>query len=237
MELCAFIFDVDGTLADTEQDGHRVAFNTAFADAGLDWVWDPELYLDLLQVTGGKERIRFFCERFQPGFLERDETDDAIRALHARKTTRYAELVDQGRVRLLPGVAELIAEAREAGLRLAIATTTSPDNVTALLTANLGAESLGWFEVIGAGDVVQHKKPAPDVYAYVLRELNLPAEACLAFEDSVPGFASASAAGIPTLVIPSAQAAGEEFPGALAVVPSLADTSLSDLRTLHERPA
>lgn len=245
--LRALVFDVNGTLAATERDGHRVAFNQAFADAGLDWHWDPELYDDLLRVTGGKERIRHYCERFRRDWLDgvggpagedSGGSDDsavtrAIAGLHAAKTEHYTQLVAEGRVPLLPGVAALLSEARAAGLRLAIATTTTPANVTALLTATLGAPATDWFEVIGAGDVVDAKKPAPDVYRWVLDRLGLSGAECLAFEDSVNGCRSAVGAGLPTVVIPSPQDVDAEFPEALTVLPSLAETDLAALRGLH----
>ncbi|WP_425309235.1 HAD-IA family hydrolase [Ammonicoccus fulvus] len=233
MELRALIFDVDGTLADTEDQGHRPAFNDAFADAGLAWHWDPELYRDLLAVTGGKERIQHFCERFDPDFLHRPDADEAIARLHRAKTAHYGRRVADGHVELLPGVRELIAEARAADLRLAIATTTSPENVTSLLTATLGANSPSWFDVIGAGDIVAAKKPAPDIYLWVLQRLDVPAGTCVAFEDSLPGYAAARAAGLPVVVTPSGGLTAADFPEALAVWPTLAATDLRELTALH----
>jgi HAD superfamily hydrolase (TIGR01509 family) len=230
--LHALIFDVDGTLADTERDGHRLAFNTAFAEHGLDWHWDEALYGELLAVTGGKERIRFYAERHAPEMLARADFPELVRRLHLAKTAHYVRIVDQGGLPLRPGVAHLIAEARAAGVRLAIATTTSPENVTTLLRASLAAAATDWFEVIGAGDVVPHKKPAPDIYRWVLERLGLPATACLAIEDSENGLQSSLAAGIPTVVTISEYTAGHDFRGARAVLPDLSATGLADLRQL-----
>lgn len=230
--LHALIFDVDGTLADTERDGHRLAFNTAFAEHGLDWHWDEALYGELLAVTGGKERIRFYAERHAPEMLARADFPELARRLHLAKTAHYVRIVDQGGLPLRPGVAHLIAEARAAGVRLAIATTTSPENVTTLLRASLAAAATDWFEVIGAGDVVPHKKPAPDIYRWVLERLGLPATACLAIEDSENGLQSSLAAGIPTVVTISEYTAGHDFRGARAVLPDLSATGLADLRQL-----
>ncbi len=223
MTLQALIFDVDGTLADTERDGHRPAFNAAFADAGLPWNWDETLYGDLLAVTGGKERIRHYAGRFDPAFLERPDADDAIRALHAAKTRHYLERVASGAIPLRPGIARLLGEARAAGLRLAIATTTSPDNVTGLLCHSLAPDAPEWFEVIGAGDAVAAKKPAPDIYAWVLQRLGLPAAACLAFEDSAHGLAAARGAGLASVVTVGDYTRDQDFTGARAVLSDLGE--------------
>ncbi|MFN6960659.1 MAG: HAD family hydrolase [Rhodocyclaceae bacterium] len=221
--LQALIFDVDGTLADTERDGHRIAFNAAFTAAGLPWHWDAASYGELLAVTGGKERIRHFCEKRDAEFLQHADADERIKALHAAKTKYYLELVGKGGIPLRPGVARLMKEARAAGLRLAIATTTTPENVTSLLEASLAPDAVSWFEVIGAGDVVPKKKPAPDIYLWVLEKMGLPASACLAFEDSANGLQAALAAGLPTLVTESEYTLAHDFTGALAVLSDLGE--------------
>lgn len=219
----AILFDVDGTLAETERDGHRIAFNRAFADAGLDWDWDVALYGELLAVTGGKERIRFFIDEYQPQYPAQSDEVAWIAGLHKAKTKHYLELLDQGAIPLRPGVRRLIDEARAQGLRLAIATTTTPENVTGLLEATLGKESLDWFEVIAAGDIVPKKKPAGDIYVYALEAMNLRPEECLAIEDSANGVLSALDAGLPVLVTDNAYTKEDEFSGALAVLSDLGE--------------
>lgn len=222
--LRALIFDVDGTLADTERDGHRLAFNRAFAEAGLDWTWEPPLYGELLAVTGGKERIRHYLERHRPDELARlHELDSLIPRLHAAKTRHYTALVAEGGIPFRYGVRRLLEEARASGLRLAIATTTTPANVSALLGAQLGVEAERWFDVIGAGDVVRDKKPAPDIYYYVLERLGLPAAACLAFEDSENGLRAATGAGLKTVITPTDYSRDHDFRDALVVLDHLGE--------------
>jgi HAD superfamily hydrolase (TIGR01509 family) len=219
--LKAIIFDVDGTLAETERDGHLPAFNAAFADYGLNWHWYEALYGQLLDITGGKERIRHFAKNFAPEVFARPDFDDLVRQLHQAKTAHYVRLVDAGHLPLRPGVARLINEARAAGIRLAIATTTTPENVTALLRASLSPEAPSWFEVIGAGDVVAAKKPAPDIYLWVLERLGLPASECLAIEDSKNGLKAALTAGLRCLVTVGEYTQGQDFSGACDVLNSL----------------
>ena len=221
-ELKALLFDVDGTLADTERDGHRVAFNRAFEDAGLDWHWSVEEYGWLLQVTGGKERMRFFVEQRNPQVPAGVDLDRLIIDLHAAKTLHYTALLGQGLIPLRPGVEQLLREARDSGMRMAIATTTTPENVTALLENTLGAGSIDWFEVIGAGDVVPHKKPAGDIYTWVMEKMGLAPEACLAFEDSANGVLAVHDAGISAMVITTNDYTRDhDFDGATTVIDKL----------------
>lgn len=232
-QLQALIFDVDGTLAETERDGHRLAFNAAFEAAGLGWHWDVGTYGRLLAITGGKERMLAWWQEREPVETANElaQRFERIQALHADKTLRYAALVAAGRLKLRHGVAALIEQARACGLRLAIATTTTPDNVTALLRHTLGEGAWHWFEAIGAGDVVAAKKPAPDIYRWVLERLQLAPASALALEDSANGLAAACAAGIPCVVSPSVYTRGDAFDAALAVIDEW--ESLDALRRRH----
>jgi HAD superfamily hydrolase (TIGR01509 family) len=222
MTIKAIIFDVDGTLADTEE-GHRLSFNQAFAECGLDWNWDVTLYDKLLKVTGGKERIRYFVESFLQGFDKPADYNSFVIQLHALKSSHYNAMLRAGQIPLRPGIKQLLDYARSNKIRLAIATTTSPENVTTLLQQGLGADGERWFEVIGCGDIVPHKKPAPDIYFWVLDKMGLSGADCIALEDSENGLRSSLAAGIRTFVTLNRYTRDQDFLGAAAVFDNLAD--------------
>jgi beta-phosphoglucomutase-like phosphatase (HAD superfamily) len=216
--LKALIFDVDGTMADTERDGHRVAFNRAFEAANLDWNWSVELYGKLLAITGGKERILHYIEQYCPSFQPPTDLKAFIAGLHAAKTEHYCQLLAEGSIPLRQGVERLLNEARQAGLRLAIATTTTLPNVTVLLEHTLGIDSIGWFDIIGAGDIVPAKKPAPDIYDYVLEKMGWSPAECIALEDSENGLISATQANLKTVVTINDYTRNHCFEGAALVL-------------------
>lgn len=232
--LKALLFDVDGTLADTERDGHRPAFNAAFREYGLDWDWDVELYGLLLAVTGGKERMKFYVERFRPDYLKPADFDDLVAELHKAKTRHYTRMLAEGGIPLRPGVKRLLTEARDAGLILGVATTTTPENVTELLRHSLAEDGPEWFGVIAAGDIVPAKKPAPDIYVWAMAQLGLRPEECLAFEDSENGIRASLGAGLRTVVTVNDYTRAHDFGGALAVLSDLGEREVPYTRLDRE---
>jgi len=214
------IFDIDGTYSETEET-HREAFNQTFSEYGLPWQWDRPMYKELLKVTGGKERMRHFIERFDPEGGER--ALPLIPEIHAAKTKRYTAMIDAGAAQPRPGIKRLLDEAATVGWPVAIATTTSMPNVESLIIATLGQDGMRRFASIGAGDVIANKKPAPDIYNYVLDELKIAPEEAIAFEDSINGYRSAGDAGLRSIITPSTYTEDEDFTGAFAVMSDLGE--------------
>jgi len=218
MLLKALIFDVDGTLAETEE-AHRQSFNEAFTAFGLDWHWDREVYRKLLQVTGGKERLAHYIDAWNPRASA--AARERFLQIYEDASARYAALVESGAAPARPGVRRLINEAHARGVRLAIATTSLEDSVITLLRANLGQDGPAKFAVIAAGDAVANKKPAPDIYLLALERLGLDSQDCVAIEDSANGIKAARAAGLNVLACPSYYLKCDDF--------SLEGSVLSDL--------
>jgi beta-phosphoglucomutase-like phosphatase (HAD superfamily) len=232
--LQALIFDVDGTLADTES-AHLTAFNHAFVEAGLDWQWDVPLYTALLDISGGKERLLHYWRQINPDVkaLTGQALNEKIALIHEIKTAAYESAVNTGAVSLRPGVLRLIDEALRAGLQLAIATTTSPVNIAALMRHALGSDWRLNFSAIGDASTAPIKKPHPQVYLQMLDALQMSSRQCLAFEDSSNGLRAASAAGLATIVTPNSFTEHHDFTGALKVLPDLGVITLSSLRQWH----
>jgi HAD superfamily hydrolase (TIGR01509 family) len=251
--IAALLWDVDGTLAETERDGHRVAFNRAFTALGLPWRWDAARYGELLRVTGGRERI-LAAMATQPDAPPPAERETLARQLHALKNGFYAELVAGGGIPLREGVRELVEQAAAHGLRQAITTTTSRSNVEALLSRHFGP---GWgrlFTVVVCGEDVAWKKPDPEVYLHALAALGFEPLDTLALEDSLAGCRAARSARVPVVVTRSAYFADDPIAGAVAVGPGLHSRhgwrpapavatggdgliTLDDLADWHARPA
>ena len=211
--LGAVVFDVDGTLADTERHGHRVAFNRAFEELDLPYRWDEDTYGELLHVTGGKRRLA--------GYLADQGVDDPERdrlagELHRRKTAIMKALVDDGVVEARPGVSRLLAELGEAGCPLAVATTGSRDWVERLLQRLL--PTVG-FDAIVTGDEVENRKPDPEAYVVALERLGLErGDPVVAVEDSGEGLASAVGAGLRCVVVVNGYTAGHDVGDAALVL-------------------
>lgn len=236
MSLQALIFDVDGTLADTEEI-HRQAFNAAFAAHDLQWNWGRRLYRDLLKVTGGRERIAYFIETLNTSAVDRTRLLERVPALHAEKTRCYARFVADGYLLLREGVNMLIQSALHAGLRLAIATTTSRANVDALVAHTMGTDALRWFETIATAETGLPKKPAPDIYLHVLDELQLHPCDAVAFEDSANGLAAAKSAGLFTIVTPTIWTVEDDLSAADLLLANLRDgVGIVSMPALHSKP-
>lgn len=231
----ALIFDCDGVLVDTERDGHRVAFNRAFAAAGIDADWDVELYGELLEIAGGKERMTHYFN--EAGWPEGQTAATLIPELHKKKTAIFTDLIAKGSLPLRPGVARIVDEAHAAGVRLGVCTTSDPKAIDGVLDL-LGAKAKSWFEIVLAGDVVKKKKPDPEIYNLAKQRLGLDARDCVVIEDSRNGMLAALGAGIRCLVTTSAYTLDEDFTGAARVVPELGDPpnvriTLKDLQALE----
>jgi beta-phosphoglucomutase-like phosphatase (HAD superfamily) len=233
-QLQALVFDVDGTLADTES-AHLAAFNHAFKEAGLDWHWDVPLYTDLLEISGGKERLLHYWKRVHPDVkaVTAQAINEKVELIHEIKTAAYESSVNSGAVSLRPGVLGLMDAALQAGLQLAIATTTSPVNIAALLRHAIGSDWRLNFSAIGDASTAPIKKPHPQVYLQMLEALQITSRQCIAFEDSSNGLRAARAAGLATIITPNSFTAHHDFSGALKVLPDLGQVTLASLRQWH----
>jgi len=235
MSLRALLFDVDGTLADTEE-LHRQAFNEAFRHSALAWDWEPGLYAELLQVSGGAERIAAYIDRLRVPAAEKTRLRRLVPLVHVEKTRIYGELLARGNANLREGVLRLAEEACAAGLKIGLAATSASANVRALVAAAFGSRrssAVSAIEAIVCADQVARKKPAPDLYELLLATLRVPAAACVAFEDSSNGLAAAKAAGLYTVVTPSRWTRAQDFSRADLLLPTLGELGLAQLEALR----
>ena len=217
----ALIFDMDGTVADTEE-LHRRAFNLAFREFDLDWDWTPTLYAELLAISGGRERMSNYARTLggPEGF------DSILKDLHKLKSAHYLRMLLEGEASLRLGVHRLMKECRQQGLRMAIATSSSYANVEALLSQNLEPDWPSWFDAIGTCDVVAEKKPSPAVYEYVLHKMHLTGADCVALEDTVSGNTAANASGLVTVITTHYFTRHKRFPGASLVINHLGEPNM-----------
>lgn len=221
MTLQAVIFDVDGTLAETEE-LHRAAFNAAFAAAGLDWVWERDQYHHLLAVEGGLARIRHYVEVSRPRDLANMEHAGAFETLHDAKTAQFLSMMEEGAA-LRPGVGRLLSDLRASGIRIAACTTSTRMAFEGLILNAFGFEALDWFSAVVTREDVEAPKPDPTPYRLVLDRLNLRPECALAIEDSARGVASARGAGLDVLATPGIYTRDEDFSAAIVTLSDLGD--------------
>ncbi len=232
----ALIFDCDGVLVDTERDGHRVAFNRAFAAMGLDVDWDVPVYGELLKIAGGKERMRHYFDRH--GYpADVSDRDEFIKQLHKLKTDLFMQIIADGQLPLRPGVKRLVDEAISDGTTLAVCSTSNERAVNLVVETMLGPERKARFSAILAGDVVSKKKPDPAIYNLATERLGLDACDCVVVEDSRNGLLAARSAGMHCIITTSGYTADEDFTEADAVFGELGDGSdirvtLNDLKVI-----
>ena len=227
----ALIFDCDGVLVDTERDGHRVGFNRAFAEFGIDAEWSVELYEKLVQVAGGKERMRAYFDEYgwpEDKVAGHGGKDELIKALHKRKTAIVSELVSSGELPLRAGISRIVDEAIARDVTIGVCTTSNPAFIDKVLDL-FGEERKAKFAFVHAGDCVAKKKPDPEIYELAKTSLKLPPEQCVVIEDSRNGLLAATGAGYPTLITTSTYTVHEDFSEAARVVPELGDGSNTNI--------
>lgn len=228
MTLEALIFDLDGTMADTEE-VHRQAFNAAFIKLELWWDWGPLRYSELLEVSSGVDRLHHYVDSLKVAPAEKAWLHAIVPAIHATKSEIYIELLRNWQPPLRAGVKRLVADAREAGLQVAVVSTSATANARAVLDNHFRGE----IDLLVCVDEVARRKPAPDLYQRALALLRKPAGACIAFEDSANGVRAARAAGLATIVTPSRWTMAQDFGGASALLPDLARLGLEEVRRIH----
>ena len=210
MKLNAVLFDVGGTIAESEEI-HRVSFNEAFKEFGLTWYWDEAIYRELVFVGGGKERIKHYITRAWPEMLKQKNLTKYIESVHKIKGQIYEEFLNDSQLKARPGIIRLLKELKNEKIRLAIVSDTTEENLINLFKKGLCINPIEWFEILAHGGCTIQKKPSPDIYLWTLERLKLPPEACLAIEDAPRGVDSATDAGLKVLVTPSIYTLEENF--------------------------
>jgi len=221
----ALLWDVDGTLAETERDGHRRAFNQAFADVGVPWRWGEERYGALLAIAGGRERLLHDMQEQAAAPASALAREQLVEEIHRRKNQYYQQIVRRGELPLRAGVAELLADCAQAGVRVGVVTTTTRSNAAALLDSQLGASWEALFAVVVCAEEAPRKKPDPQAYQRALATLGLRPHEAVAVEDSPAGLQAAWRAGVPVLITRSHYFLATAGEGALAVGRSLGSSA------------
>lgn len=220
-QLKAIFFDMDGTIIDTEKDGHRVAFNEAFARLGINAEWDVAKYHQLLQIAGGKERMKFYFQGEGKEFFPTGKSiDEFVQQLHLLKTEIFVSLIESGKLPLRPGIKRIMKEAREKGILIGICTTSNEKAVKSIVNSLLADIKI---DLILAGDIVTNKKPDPEIYLLALQKTGLSGKEVLVVEDSENGLIAGKAAGIKVLVTVNEYTKNENMTGADAVLTSLGE--------------
>ncbi|MDR0641833.1 MAG: HAD-IA family hydrolase [Treponema sp.] len=223
MNLRALLFDCDGVLAETERDGHRVAYNRAMKSLGIDAQWQADEYGELVLISGGKERLKYYFEKDRAKFPDDKFGTELIQKIYVEKTAIFKEMVNRGDMPPRPGIARIVEEAHGAGILLFVCSTSHRESVEALLKKNYGEQVFSWFTELFCGDVVAKKKPAPDIYLLAKNKYGLDPACCCVIEDSRNGLLAAKAAGMRCLITKSYYTRHEDFSEADGVASSLGD--------------
>tara|TARA_B100001248_G_C27242029_1_gene389797 strand:- start:32 stop:787 length:756 start_codon:yes stop_codon:yes gene_type:complete len=222
MLLSAVLFDVDGTISETE-DFHRKSFNEAFKEFNLDWFWDEAIYKELINIGDGKERIEYYIKRAWPEMLEYKNLTKYINSIHKVKNEIFKDFIMDSGITFRPGVLRLINELRENNIRIAIVSSTTQEDLLTLFKNGLNMDPTSTFDLIAHGGCTENKRPSPEIYEWILEKLRIPPQSCVAIEDSLRGLRSAVNANINVLVTPSLYTKTENFEEANIVVSSLGE--------------
>jgi HAD superfamily hydrolase (TIGR01509 family) len=222
MQLSAVLFDVDGTIAETE-DLHRRSFNESFKEFNLDWFWDEAIYRELINIGDGKDRIEHHIKRAWPEMLEYKNLNKYISSIHKVKNEIFKDLIIECEIRTRPGVIRLIEELKKHNVRIAIVSSTTQEDLMTLFKKGLELDPNSMFDLVAHGDCTKKKRPSPEIYEWILEKLRLPPQSCVAIEDSLRGARSAMNADINVLVTPSFYTKDEVFDEAKVVVSSLGE--------------